>query len=116
MARTENTIIISPENRSALAPCGLLQPQPKRPLQCVTLKMPLPQYLRNKRAAQRWNMTYTEVINFRTQKIVQTVESPSGRIAEKLEQHRQEGERRKTQRPPRCAFLHTVTTDSYPNV
>ena len=30
----------------------MVHPQPKRPLQCVTVKMPLPDYLRMKRAAK----------------------------------------------------------------
>jgi hypothetical protein len=74
------------------------QPQPKRPLQCVTVKMPLPEYLRMKRAAQKWNMTYTDVINFCTQRVVPILESPSGKVAEKLEQHRVVGEMKKAQR------------------
>jgi hypothetical protein len=77
------------------------RPQPKRPLQCVTVKMPLPEYLRMKRAAQKWNMTYTDVINFCTQRVVPILESPSGKVAEKLERHRLEGETRKAQRGSR---------------
>jgi hypothetical protein len=73
-------------------------PQPKRPLQCVTVKMPLPAYLRMKRAAQKWNMTYTDVINFCTQRVVPILEAPSGQVAEMLEQHRLEGQTKKTQR------------------
>jgi hypothetical protein len=74
------------------------QPQLKRPLQCVTVKMPLPEYLRMKRAAQKWNLTYTDVINFCTQRVVPILESPSGKVAEKLEQHRLVGEMKKAQR------------------
>jgi hypothetical protein len=70
-------------------------PQPKRPLQCVTVKMPLPAYLRMKRAAQKWNLTYTDVINFCTQRVVPILETPSGQVAEMLEQHRVEGENKK---------------------
>src|ERR1700712_2113211 len=73
-------------------------PQPKRPLQCVTVKMPLPAYLRMKRAAQRWNLTYTDVINFCTQRVVPILETPSGQVAAMLEQHRIEGEHKKAQR------------------
>ena len=73
-------------------------PQPKRPLQCVTVKMPLPSYLRMKRAAQKWNLTYTDVINFCTQRVVPILETPSGKVAEMLEQHRIEGENRKATR------------------
>ena len=74
------------------------RPQPKRPLQCVTHKMPLPAYLRMKCAAQRWNLTYTDVINFCTQRIVQVLEAPTGQVAELLEQHRLEEEARKARR------------------
>jgi hypothetical protein len=77
------------------------QPQPKRPLQCVTVKMPLPAYLRMKRAAQKWNMTYTDVINFCTQRVVPILEAPSGQVAEMLEQHRLDGESKKLQRAGR---------------
>jgi hypothetical protein len=77
------------------------QPKPKRPLQCVTIKMPLPAYLRMKRAAQRWNLTYTDVINFCTQRVVPILEAPSGQIAEMLEQHRLEEELRRSQRTGR---------------
>ena len=69
--------------------------QPKRPLQCVTVKMPLPAYLRMKRAAQKWNLTYTDVINFCTQRVVPILETPSGQVVEMLEQHRMEGENKK---------------------
>ena len=72
-------------------------PQPKRPLQCVTVKMPLPAYLRMKRAAQRWNLTYTDVINFCTQRVVPVLETPSGQVAEMLEQHRLEVELKRSQ-------------------
>ena len=73
-------------------------PQPKRPIQCVTVKMPLPAYLRMKRAAQRWNLTYTDVINFCTQRVVPVLEmAPSGQVAEMLEQHRVEVESKKGQ-------------------
>jgi hypothetical protein len=78
------------------------QPQTKRPLQCVTVKMPLPAYLRMKRAAQRWNLTYTDVINFCTQRVVPILETPSGQVAEMLEQRRIEGENRKVQRVKRA--------------
>jgi hypothetical protein len=78
------------------------QPQPKRPLQCVTVKMPLPAYLRMKRAAQRWNLTYTDIINFCTQRVVPILETPSGKVAAMLEQHRIEGETRKSQRTRRA--------------
>ena len=81
------------------------QPQPKRPLQCVTVKMPLPEYLRMKRAAQKWNMTYTDVINFCTQRVVPILESPSGKVAEKLEQHRLDGEVRKALRAGRIRLV-----------
>ena len=47
--------------------------------------MPLPEYLRMKRASQKWNMTYTDVINFCTQRVISILESPSGKVAEKLE-------------------------------
>jgi hypothetical protein len=77
------------------------QPQAKRPLQCVTVKMPLPAYIRMKRAAQRWNLTYTDVINFCTQRVVPILETPSGQVAEMLEQHRIEGENKKAQRVKR---------------
>jgi hypothetical protein len=73
-------------------------PQPKRPLQCVTVKMPLPAYLRMKRAAQKWNLTYTDVINFCTQRVVPVLETPTGSVAEMLEQHRLDGESKKAQR------------------
>ncbi len=76
-------------------------PQAKRPLQCVTVKMPLPAYLRMKRAAQKWNLTYTDVINYCTQRVVPILETPSGNVAVKLEQHRLEGEARKSQRAGR---------------
>lgn len=76
-------------------------PQPKRPLQCVTVKMPLPAYLRMKRASQRWNLTYTDVINFCTQRVVPVLETPSGQVATLLEQHRLDGEAKKAQRAPR---------------
>ncbi len=77
------------------------QPQSKRPLQCVTVKMPLPAYLRMKRAAQKWNLTYTDVINFCTQRVVPILETPSGNVAVMLEQHRLQGEARKAQRAGR---------------
>ena len=77
-------------------------PQPKRPLQCVTVKMPLPAYLRMKRAAQKWNLTYTDVINFCTQRVVPVLEAPSGEVAERLEHYRLEGEARKAQRLTRA--------------
>jgi hypothetical protein len=80
-------------------------PQAKRPLQCVTVKMPLPAYLRMKRAAQKWNLTYTDVINFCTQRVVPVLETPSGRVAELLEQHRAEEETRKSQRALRLKQL-----------
>ena len=76
-------------------------PQSKRPLQCVTVKMPLPAYLRMKRAAQKWNLTYTDVINYCTQRVVPILETPSGNVAVMLEQHRLEGEARKLQRTGR---------------
>lgn len=76
-------------------------PQPKRPFQCVTVKMPLPAYLRMKRASQRWNLTYTDVINFCTQRVVPVLETPSGQVATLLEQHRLDGEAKKAQRASR---------------
>jgi hypothetical protein len=76
-------------------------PQPKRPLQCVTVKMPLPAYLRMKKAAQKWNLTYTDVINFCTERVVPVLETPSGKVAEKLEQHRLEVEAKKAMRAAR---------------
>ncbi len=76
-------------------------PQSKRPLQCVTVKMPLPAYLRMKRAAQKWNLTYTDVINYCTQRVVPILETPSGNVAVLLEQHRLEGEAKKSQRAGR---------------
>ena len=76
----------------------MVHPQPKRPLQCVTVKMPLPAYLRMKRAAKKWNLTYTDVINFCTQRVVPILETPSGQVAQMLEQHRVEEEHKKAQR------------------
>jgi hypothetical protein len=76
-------------------------PQPKRPLQCVTVKMPLPAYLRMKKAAQKWNLTYTDVINFCTERVVPVLENPSGKVAEKLERHRCEVEAKKAIRAAR---------------
>lgn len=76
-------------------------PQPKRPLQCVTVKMPLPAYLRMKRAAQKWNLTYTDVINFCTQRVVPVLETPSGQVAQMLEQHRLEGQSKRSLRSSR---------------
>jgi len=73
-------------------------PQSKRPLQCVTVKMPLPAYLRMKSAAQKWNMTYTDVINFCTERVVPVLESPSGQVANMLEKKRVEGEQKKALR------------------
>jgi hypothetical protein len=77
------------------------EPQPKRPLQCVTVKMPLPAYLRMKKAAQKWNLTYTDVINFCTERVVPVLETPSGKVAEKLELHRLEVEAKKALRAAR---------------
>ncbi|ADW71437.1 hypothetical protein [Granulicella tundricola] len=79
----------------------MAQPHAKRPLQCVTVKMPLPEYLRMKRATQKWNMTYTDVINFCTQRVIPILESPSGRVAQKLEQHRLDSESRRALRAGR---------------
>ena len=81
------------------------QPQTKRPLQCVTVKMPLPEYLRMKRATQKWNMTYTDVINFCTQRVIPILEAPSGKVAEKLERHRLEGEAKRALRGGRSKGL-----------
>ena len=75
--------------------------QPKRPLQCVTHKMPLPAYLRLKRAAQKWNLTLTDVINFCTERIVPVLEAPSGQVAALLEQHRLEEEARRARNAAR---------------
>jgi len=58
----------------------MVHPQPKRPLQCVTVKMPLPAYRRMKRAARKWNLTYSDVINFCTQRVVPILETPPGRL------------------------------------
>jgi hypothetical protein len=77
-------------------------PQPKCPLQCVTVKMPLPAYLRMKRATQKWNLTYTDVINFCTERVVPVLETPSGKVAVKLEQHRLEVEAKKALRAARA--------------
>jgi hypothetical protein len=63
--------------------------------------MPLPAYLRMKRVAQRWNLTYTDVINFCTQRVVPVLETPSGQVAEMLEQHQRETEVKKQQRSSR---------------
>jgi len=79
----------------------MAQPQEKRPLQCVTVKMPLPAYLRLKRASHRWNMTYTDVINFCTERVVPVLESPSGEVAQQLEKFRAEAEDRKALRAAR---------------
>lgn len=76
----------------------MVHTQPKRPLQCVTIKMPLPAYLRMKRAARKWNLTYTDVINFCTQRVVPILETPSGQVAAMLEEHRLEEESKKAQR------------------
>ena len=84
------------------------RPQPKRPLQCVTVKMPLPAYLRMKRAAQRWNLTYTDVINFCTQRVVPVLESPTGQVAALLEQHRTEEETKKVRRISKTRPQHTA--------
>jgi hypothetical protein len=51
-----------------------------------------------KRAAKKWNLTYTDVINFCTQRVVPILETPSGQVAEMLEQHRVEEENKKAQR------------------
>jgi hypothetical protein len=48
-----------------------------------------------KRAAQKWNLAYTDVINFCTQRVVPILEMPSGQVAAKLEQYRIDGERKK---------------------
>ncbi len=98
-------LIAPPDLLSELFLRGVLedmeQPQPKRPLQCVTVKMPLPAYLRMKRASQKWNLTYTDVINFCTQRVVPVLETPSGQVATLLEQHRLDGETKKAQRAAR---------------
>jgi hypothetical protein len=51
-----------------------------------------------KKAAQKWNLTYTDVINFCTERVVPVLETPSGIVAEKLEQHRREVEAKKALR------------------
>ena len=66
----------------------IARPQVKQPLQCVTVKMPLPAYLRMKRAAQKWNLTYTDLINSSAELVVPILEAPSGEVAIMLEQHR----------------------------
>jgi hypothetical protein len=76
-------------------------PRPKRPLQCVTVKMPLPAYLRMKKAARKWNLTYTDVINFCTERVVPVLETPSGKVAERLERHRLDVETKKALRASR---------------
>ena len=105
----EFQLVAPPDQQSELFVQAVLEdmehPQPKRPLQCVTVKMPLPAYLRMKRAAQRWNLTYTDVINFCTQRVVPVLEAPSGRVAKMLEQHRLEEEIRRSQRSSRSKPL-----------
>jgi len=90
----------------------MVHPQPKRPLQCVTVKMPLPAYLM-KRAAKKWNLTYTDVINFCTQRVVPILETPSGQVAEMLEQHRVEEENKKAQRSLRLKTVKVPTNTSF---
>ena len=98
-------LVSPPDLLSELFLRGVLEdmehPQPKRPLQCVTVKMPLPAYLRMKRASQKWNLTYTDVINFCTQRVVPVLETPSGQVATLLEQHRLDGEAKKALRAAR---------------
>ena len=55
----------------------------------------------NETAAQKWNLTYTDVINYCTQRVVPILETPSGNVAVMLEQHRLDGEARKSQRAGR---------------
>ncbi len=98
-------LVSPPDLLSELFLRGVLEdmehPQPKRPLQCVTVKMPLPAYLRMKRASQKWNLTYTDVINFCTQRVVPVLETPSGQVATLLEQHRLDGEAKRALRAAR---------------
>ncbi|RRA50473.1 hypothetical protein [Acidipila sp. EB88] len=64
------------------------QPQPKRPLQCVTYKMPLPHYLRMKEAAQRWKLSYSDLLRIAMFYLTPALEAPSGELRALLETHR----------------------------
>ena len=63
--------------------------QPKRPLQCVTYKMPLPHYLRMKNVASRWHLTYSDLLRLVMLRVTAALEEPNGELLEMLEQHRQ---------------------------
>ena len=85
-------LVSAPNHQGGLLVKNVLEdiarPQAKQPLQCVTVKMPLPAFLRMKRAAHKWNLTYTDLINSRAELVVPILEAPPGEVAIMLEQHR----------------------------
>jgi hypothetical protein len=97
---TDFELVSAPDSQSELFVKSVLEdiarPQSKQPLQCVTVKMPLPAYLRMKRAARRWNLTYTDLINSSAELVVPILEAPSGEVATMLEQHRLAVEQKRT--------------------
>jgi hypothetical protein len=64
-------------------------PTDRRPLQCITFKAPLPEYLRLKEVCQRWKLKYTIVIRIFLRIAISVLESPTGELLELLEQHRE---------------------------
>jgi hypothetical protein len=64
-------------------------PTDRRPLQCITFKAPLPEYLRLKEVCQRWKLKYTIVIRIFLRIAISVLESPTGELLGLLEQHRE---------------------------
>lgn len=60
----------------------------KRPLQCVTFKQPLPEYLRLKTVCKRWRLRYSDILRLFLVAAIEALEKPSGELRELLQVHR----------------------------
>ena len=63
-------------------------PQPKRPLQCVTYKMPLPHYLAMKETAQQWCISYSDLLRIGASLLTPALREPGDQLRGLLEAHR----------------------------
>lgn len=67
---------------------ALGEPLAKKPLQCVTYKQALPEYLRMKEVSSRWLLSYSDLLRIGVFRLVQALEDPGEELKILLEEHR----------------------------
>ena len=109
---TDEAAGVSPEERILLHLLpDMGQPTPKRPLQCVTYKQALPEYLRMKEVSNRWLLSYSDLLRLGVFRLVQALENPSEELKELLIAHRRMEEEKRLaralKRQPRLKLVKT---------